>query len=189
MSEIPPEGLGPGGAYRLPRPNVLDKISHAMMSIGSIALLVITIIVSIEVASRYFFHTPTIWAWDINVQLLLLMVMFGLAEVYRRDDYVRVDVLTSRLSPRGRAILDVLFAPILLFIAAVIMWMSWHYFHQSWIRNQHAATSFAPPLWPIKLAMPIGAAMLLAHGILKLVRDIRFILASRRTSPARKDMP
>ena len=176
MSATLPDVAGPEPSGNpVSRPNMLDRASQAMMAVSSLSLLAITVIVSIEVGSRYFFHAPTIWAWDVNVQLMMLMVMFGLAEVYRRDDYVRVDVLTSRLSPRGRAILDVIFAPVLLFVAAVIVWMGWKYFQQSWMRNQQAATTFAPPLWPVKLTIPVGAALLFAHGVLKLVRDVRLV--------------
>ncbi|MBX3529420.1 MAG: TRAP transporter small permease [Rhizobiaceae bacterium] len=155
--------------------NLLDLTSYGMMVISCLALLAMTVIVSYEVASRYFLHAPTTWAWDINIQLMMLMTMFGLAEVYRRDDYVRVDVITSLLSPRARTVLDIVFAPVMLFVAAVIVWMSWKYFHQSWVRNQHASTIFGPPLWPIKATIPIGAAVLFAHGVLKLVRDIRLL--------------
>jgi TRAP-type C4-dicarboxylate transport system permease small subunit len=42
---------------------------------------------------------------------MLLLMMLGMAEAYRRDVHVRVDVLTSGLSDRGKALIEVLFAP------------------------------------------------------------------------------
>jgi TRAP-type mannitol/chloroaromatic compound transport system permease small subunit len=104
---------------------------------------------------------------------MMLLVMLGLAETYRRDEHVRVDILTARLSPRARAVLDIVFAPVFFFVTVVIVWTGWKYFQQAWERGQTASTIFAPPLWPIKFTLPLGGALLLLQGALKVVRDIR----------------
>lgn len=135
-----------------------------------------TLIVGFEVFSRYLFNRPTIWAWDINVQLMMLLLMLGMAEVYRRDQNVRVDVLTARLSTRARVALDVLYAPVFFMIALVIVWAGWKYFYQAWSRGQTAPTIFGPLLWPIKFTLPVGGALLLLQGVVKLIRDIRFLM-------------
>lgn len=152
------------------------------MVISAAALFSITAIVCFEVASRYFFDSPTTWAWDINVQLTMLMVMFGLSEVYRRDLNVRVDVLSTMLPQRVQIFFDILFALLLIFITGVLVWIGWSYFEQSYSRGQTASTTFAPLLWPVKLTLPVGAAVLMAQGILKMIRDI-----SRLFSPIAMD--
>ena len=147
------------------------------MVISAAALFLITVIVCFEVASRYFFGSPTIWAWDINVQLTMLMVMFGLSEVHRKDLNVRVDVISTMLPQRVQIIFDILFVLLLIFITGVLVWMGWSYFEQSFSRGQTASTTFAPLLWPVKLTLPIGAAVLMAQGVIKLLRDIKRLFA------------
>lgn len=159
----------------------IDGLCRRMSVISSLTLLAMCLIVGFEVASRYAFNSPTIWAWDINVQLMLLMLMFGIAEAYRRDMHVRVDVLTTALSPRTRAWLEVGMAPVFFFITIVIVWTGWEYFLQSWTRNQTASTMFAPLLWPIKFTIPLGAAVLTLQGLAKLVRDLRVALGRTGT--------
>ena len=139
----------------------IDSLCRWMSAISSLTLLAMCLIVGFEVGSRYAFNSPTIWAWDINVQLMLLMLMFGIAEAYRRDMHVRVDVLTTALSPRTRAWLE--------------------YFQHSYARNQAASTMFAPLLWPIKFTIPLGAAVLTLQGLAKLVRDLRVALGRTGT--------
>ncbi len=151
----------------------IDRISGWMSVVSSWTLLAMTLIVGFEVISRYALNRPTIWAWDVNVQLMLLLLMFGVAECYRRDAHVRVDILTGVLSPRGRAILDVLYAPVFFLITIIVVWTGWEYFQQAFDRNQTAPTIFAPPLWPIKFAIPLGGAVLLLTGITKLIRDLK----------------
>lgn len=155
----------------------VDRLSAAMMGVAAFALLTMTLTVCYEVGSRYLFGRPTIWVWDINVQLMLLMVMVGMAEVYRRDGYVRVDVFTMTLSRRGKLVMDILYAPLIIFVAGIIVWTGWSYFQASYIRNQTASTTFAPLLWPVKFTIPFGAAILVCLVLLKLVRDIAALRA------------
>jgi len=165
----------PGGA--VDRLLSIERVNGWMSTVSSWSLLGMTLIVGFEVGSRYLFNRPTIWAWDINVQLMMLLLMLGMAEVYRRDGHVRVDVVTASLSPRTRAIVDIVYAPVFFFITVVIVWTGWTYFMQSWDRQQTASTIFAPPLYPIKFMLPFGGALLLLQGLVKLVRDIRVAIA------------
>src|SRR5690606_1088692 len=89
---------GPRGG--IDRILAVERINTWLSLLSSWALLAMTVIVGIEVLSRYLLNQPTIWAWDVNVQLLLLLLMLGMAEVYRRDAHVRVDVFTAGLGPR-----------------------------------------------------------------------------------------
>lgn len=176
MDQPPP---GAAGEPALPAPmQAIERINTLMGTIASWTLLAMTLIVCFEVFSRYVFNRPTIWAWDINVQLMLLLLMFGVAEVYRQDAHVRVDILISHLSPRGRAMMDVLFAPVLLFVSFVLAWAGWEYFVDSWQLKEAASTLFAPPLYPIKATLPIGGALLLLQGLVKLWRDIQRLRAA-----------
>ena len=165
----------------------IDRISGWMSLISSWTLLAMTLIVGFEVASRYLLNSPTIWAWDVNVQLMVLLLMFGVAECYRRDAHVRVDILTGVLSPRGRAILDALYAPVFFLITAIIVWTGWEYFHQAFERNQTAPTILAPLLWPIKFTIPLGGAMLLLTGVAKLIRDLHVAFGGAPQDEAEAD--
>jgi TRAP-type C4-dicarboxylate transport system permease small subunit len=167
----------PEAGRPIERPHLIDRISGAAGIVSSLTLLAMTLIVGFEVGSRYLFNSPTIWAWDINVQLMMLLVMLGMADALRRDANVRVDVLTARLSPRRQAMLDALTAPVVLFVAGVMVWTGWDYAHDSWTRGQTASTLFAPPLWPIKFTLPLGAALLTLQALLKLARDLRLAFA------------
>ncbi len=167
------EDAGAQGATAPAQRHPIDRLSAAGGAVAALALLAMALVVGFEVASRYLFNAPTIWAWDVNVQLMMLMVLLGMADVYRRDLNVRVDLLTAGLPPRRRAILDLVATPALLLVFGVMLWTGWSYAAQSWSRGQTAPTIFAPPLWPITFMIPLGAALVLAQALLKMARDIR----------------
>ena len=37
-------------------------------------------------------------------------------------------------------------------------------------------TSFAPPLWPIKMTIPLGALLILLQGLAKFIRDLQLVI-------------
>lgn len=154
----------------------IERINTWTAVVSSWSLLAMTLIVAFEVASRYVFNSPTIWAWDINVQLMLLLLMMGISEAYKRDAHVRVDVVTGLLSERHNAWLNVLMAPVFFFVTVVLVVTCWLYFFDSYDRGEQASTLFAPPLWPIKFFMPLGSVLLLLQGLVNLIRDLRIAL-------------
>ena len=169
------DGAPRGAAARLAR--AIDRLGAAAATISGLALLAITLIACFEVASRYLFNRPTIWAWDVNVQLMATMVMLGLAHVHRRDLNVRVDVLTAALPPRAQAVLSLAFGAVLIAVAAVNVWTCWAYFQRSWSRDEHASSLFAPPLWPVKFMFPLGAALLLLQAVVQFLRAAVAVVA------------
>ena len=89
---------------------------------------------------------------------------------------MRVDVFYSKFSPRGKAIADIV-TSVFFFIFIVTMLVTGWRFALDAI-NQRRAVSFTEwgiQYWPVKLAMPIGAALLLLQGLSKLIKDIVFV--------------
>lgn len=179
------EASGKAGRGRMGRiAATLERINACAAALSAWSLLAITLIVTFEVASRYAFNRPTIWAWDVNTQLMMLMLMLGMAEVYRRDAHVRVDVFIAHLSPRRRALLDALCAPVMFIVALAIAWTGWTYFLDSYQRLETASTLFAPPLYPIKFTLPLGGALLLIQAAIKLMRDLALAFGLAREGAA-----
>ncbi len=54
-------------------------VNNWVGKITAFLLPLIILFVSIGVVMRYFFNSPTIWAWDVNVMLMAVMVFFGAA--------------------------------------------------------------------------------------------------------------
>jgi TRAP-type mannitol/chloroaromatic compound transport system permease small subunit len=154
----------------------MDRINAWTFAISSWSLLAMTLIVAFEVIARYVFNRPTTWAWDVNVQLMLLLLVMGIAENYRRNAHVRVDVITGMLTPRQNAWINVVMAPVFFLVTAVFVITCWLYFLDSYQRKETASTLFAPPLYPIKFFMPLGSALLLLQGAVRLVRELRVAL-------------
>ena len=74
---------------------------------GVACVVAMMFITTADVVARYVFNRPTMWADEMASYLLIAIVFLGLAQNLRTDAHIRIDALTSLLSLRTRAVLEV----------------------------------------------------------------------------------
>ena len=130
------------------------------------------VVIIFDVALRYFFQSPTLWAREL-VALLFgpLWILTG-AYLLTTDEQVRMDLVFHRLSTRKKAILDLItFALFFLYFATMVFY-AWKDWWACYTMAEHSRSVWGPVLWPFKLAIPIGISLLLIAGIAKYIRDL-----------------
>jgi TRAP-type mannitol/chloroaromatic compound transport system permease small subunit len=131
-----------------------------------------------EVVGRYVFNSPTNWVHESMVLMFGMQFMLSGAYAYREDQHVRVDVLYVKLSARGKAIADII-SSVFFFIFTLTLVYTGGRFALDAINNSETSfTEWGIQYWPVKLAIPIGAALIVMQGVAKLVKDI--VLVTRR---------
>jgi TRAP-type mannitol/chloroaromatic compound transport system permease small subunit len=128
-----------------------------------------------EVVARFVFNSPTNWVHESMFLMYGMQYMISGAYAYREDQHVRVDVLYSKLSPRGKAIADIISSMFFFIFAITMLFTGWKF---AWDAVQNAETSFTEwgvQYWPVKLTIPIGAALIILQGISKLIKDIMLV--------------
>lgn len=126
---------------------------------------------------RYGFNSPTVFAHETSLFLYGGTGMLAGAFALRHDAHVRMDAVYGRLSPRSKAILDLITASIFFYLCALILWQGWEMAHRSLMVLEHTMTPWGPPYYPIKMAIPVAAFLILLQGLAKFIRD--FFLAFR----------
>ena len=106
------------------------------------------------------------------------------AYAYRLDAHVRVDVFYIKLPDRGKAFVDVL-TSVFFFLFTMTMLVTGYIYASYAVRLHEVSFSeWGIQYWPIKIAIPVGAFLLLLQGLSKLIKDILF-LSGRGVSAAR----
>jgi TRAP-type mannitol/chloroaromatic compound transport system permease small subunit len=128
-----------------------------------------------EVLARYVFNSPTNWVHESMFLMFGMQYMISGAYAYKEDQHVRVDVVYTHLSVRGKAIADIV-SSVFFFIFTITMLVTgWKF---AWDAVQAGETSFTEwtvQYWPVKLAIPIGAALIVLQGVCKLLKDIMLV--------------
>ena len=152
----------------------VDKVSTAAGQFFAWLIVALTFMISWEVFSRYALDNPHPWAFDVMSMMYGSLFMMAGAYTLSKNGHVRGDVLYGFFPPRLQAGLD-LTLYILFFIPGVVAlaWAGYGFAAESWAINEHSnVTANGPPVYPFKTIIPIAGAILLAQGLVEIVRCI-----------------
>lgn len=125
-----------------------------------------------EVLARYVFNSPTNWVHESMFLMFGMQYMLCGAYAYREDQHVRVDVLYTRFSRRGKAIADIGTSVFFFIFTITMLWTGWHFALDAIGNRESSFTEWGIQYWPVKLAIPVGAALIVLQGLSKLIKDI-----------------
>jgi len=150
----------------------IDALNEWAGRIVAWLFLPLVLIATAEVVARYVFDRPTPWAWDVNVQIMAVLVVLGGGWGLLKGWHVRVDVLWGRLSPRKKVMVDLIIFPFFLFAVGILLWQSASAALLSVQVGELYSSYFAPPIYPLKIIVVLGFSLLLLQGIVKFIRDL-----------------
>ena len=150
----------------------IDSLNEWVGKFSGWLIIPLILLVVFDVTLRYVFNRPTVWAWDINIQLLGALVVLGGGYAFLHGAHIGVDALVIHLSPRRRAIVDLITSVFFFFGVGVLMWKA---VGDAWfslqIRELYTSV-FAPPIYPFRILMVAGILLLLLQGVVKFIRDL-----------------
>jgi TRAP-type mannitol/chloroaromatic compound transport system permease small subunit len=152
----------------------IDRISTWVCHAFSWLIVGLTVLITWEVFSRYALDRPHAWAFDAMAILYGTLFMMAGAYTLSVNGHVRGDVLYGFFTPRVQASID-LTLYLFFFLPGVIalVWAGYYYAADSWRINEHSnITADGPPIYPFKTVIPIAGALLLAQGIVEIIRCV-----------------
>ncbi len=150
-----------------------ERVGRSVMWLVLIAVL----ISAGNALVRKLFNTSSNALLEIQWYLFAAIFMLAAGYTFLRNEHVRIDVLTSRLSPRMQNIVDI--AGIVLFLmpmAALILWLSWPIVMNSLQSGEMSQNSGGLIRWPVKMMLPLGLGLLLLQALSELIKRIAFLV-------------
>tara|TARA_B110000495_G_scaffold110662_1_gene95742 strand:- start:3171 stop:3761 length:591 start_codon:yes stop_codon:yes gene_type:complete len=137
-------------------------------------ILILTLSVAYEVFVRYVLNAPTVWAFDMMVQMYGALFLMAGPYALAQDAHVRGDVIYRLFSPRLQAKIDLtlyilFFFPGILALAYFgyeIASDSWRYKEVSW--NSPARIQ----IYFFKSLIPLAGGLLILQGVSECMRCI-----------------
>lgn len=154
----------------------IDILNEWVGRIACWLLLPLTFLVTLEVILRYIFNRPTIWIWDVNVQLLGALIILGGSYAFVRGSHIGVDVIAGRLSPGKRAIIDLMTYTLFLFAVGVILWEIGSAAWISVLTSERYNSYLMPPIYPFKVLVVLGIFLFYLQGIAKFIRTVMAVI-------------
>ena len=142
---------------------------------GRVAMYLIFAMIGVLLYSAFMrtgFNRPPLWSVEMSQFLLVAYFILGGAWTLQLDSHVRMDLLYARWTPRGRAFADTLTSVCLLTYLGVMLWGGVSSSQYALEYGQRAATSWRPPMAPIKIAMCVAIFLMILQALAILVRDV-----------------
>jgi TRAP-type C4-dicarboxylate transport system permease small subunit len=144
------------------------RASLWLARIASVALTVIALVTFIDVIGRYFFRAPFPFTVELTQLAMAIVVYFGVGLVTHEDAHINADLVTSRLSPRRRALLALVTNLLALGFLALMVWRLWVQADFLFAKGDTTMV-WTVPLWPFAFAVAFGSLFLLTGVAMQLL--------------------
>jgi TRAP-type mannitol/chloroaromatic compound transport system permease small subunit len=154
----------------------IDTLNEKIAGVVSWALLAAVIICTGNALVRYIFKSSSN-SW-LEIQWYLFASIFMLASAYtlKRDEHVRIDVVTGRFSKRTQVWIDLVgFLVFLLPVSLLILYYGIPFARYSMVTGEMSSSAGGLIVWPAKLLVPVGFGLLVLQGISEVIKRIAFL--------------
>ncbi len=125
-------------------------------------------------------------AW-LELQWWLFGAVFLLCAAWTlsSNEHIRIDIVNSQLSRSTRNVIELIGHTLFLLpMCLVILYTSVPFFLRSWEQNEQSSNAGGLPLYPPKLLVVLGFALLLLQGISELIKRIAIMSGHLEEAPS-----
>lgn len=140
----------------------VDGINKIVKIALTITLIAMTVIMVMQVFSRFVFNLPLHWSEELTRYLGIYAVFFGAALAIRYNELIAVEVVPDLLKPTGKKVLKVVGLIISIIFFGILLVQGWNLVsHVSVQKSPALQISMSIPYFSI----PLGAFLLIINAI------------------------
>ncbi|HSV20701.1 MAG TPA: TRAP transporter small permease subunit [Casimicrobiaceae bacterium] len=160
----------------LPLSRAIDALTERIGRIVYWLILAVVIISALNATVRKIFNYSSNAYLEIQWYLFSCIFLIGAGYTFLRNEHVRIDIISGRLSARAQNWIDVIGILFFLFPMCIIIgWLSWPLFMDSYVRHEVSTNAGGLIIWPARLLVPIGFTLLVVQGISELIKRVAFL--------------
>jgi TRAP-type C4-dicarboxylate transport system permease small subunit len=144
-------------------------VNRAIVTLGMLALLIASFVLTYSVFSRYLMKASTDWQDEASVFLLVGATFLCSAFVQALRGHVGIEFLNDVLPPAVNRLRLGLVDLACTAFCAFFAWKSWTLLHEAWVDGQTTSSSWAPPLWIPYGLMSLGMSLLTLQLLLQFI--------------------
>src|ERR1700736_4184652 len=153
--------------------SAIDLLNEKIGYICNWLVLASCIVSAANAMIRYAFGYSSNGWLELQWYMFAILVMFGAAYTFKRNEHVRVEIFYLFLSERGQLWLDMIGTLFFLIPACLLLsYLSWPFFHQAYAVGEMSGNAGGLIRWPIKFVVPAGFVMLALQGVSEVIKRI-----------------
>jgi TRAP-type mannitol/chloroaromatic compound transport system permease small subunit len=168
--------------------NVIDWVNDRLGVAANWMVLAACLISAGNAMSRYAFDLSSNAWLEVQWYLFAAIVLLGASYTLKANEHVRVDIVYTHLSERGKEWLDLVGTLVFLVPSMfVISWYSWPFAMQSWATREVSQNAGGLIRYPVKFLLPLGFTLVALQGISEIIKraaalrgDLRYVTRYER---------
>ena len=142
-------------------------------AVGAGVVVLMMLVVAYSVVNRYILNTPITWTDELSGYLVVVLVMLGAADALRRGDHISVDLITSRLTKRGKRLVEIWGYVVVLVFSSVLLISSKQTIDYS-INFEIVSEGYLEvPMWIPQSFLILGGSLVFLVALAKLSRAVK----------------
>ena len=151
----------------------VDRFSTFVGKLCAWTIVLLTLLITWEVFSRYVLNKPHAWVLDAQIMLYGTLFMTAGAYTLSKNGHVRGDVLYGFFRPRTQATIDLVLYIVFFLPGLVAMtWAGWTFAQESLAIREQTFNADPLPVYPFKFVIPLAGAFLLLQGVVEIIRCV-----------------
>ena len=152
---------------------LIDSINERIGKLMSWAILGAVLVSSINATIRFAFNQSSNAWLELQWYLFGAVFLLGSAYTFQKNEHIRIDIINSRMPVRVRHWIDIVGHLLFLTPFCLIMiWLGSRFFWRSFQSGEGSSSAGGLTVWPAKLLIPLGFALLLAQGMSELIKRV-----------------
>lgn len=153
----------------------LDRLTQVANICGSLLITALVLLISADVLGRNLFNAPISGVPELVTLSIVAIVFLQSPQALKSGRMTRSDALIGFLysrAPKVAALLETIFDLLAIAIVGVILYATCPIFLRAWERSEFigAVGDFTAPVWPVKILILIGGALLALQFAARIVR-------------------
>ena len=154
----------------------IDAVTERVGRLVYWLVLIVVLISAANASVRKLFNYSSNAYLEIQWYLVSVIFLFGAGYTLLRNEHVRIDIIAGRLSARAQNWIDVVGIVFFLWpMSFIIMYLAWPLFVDSYTRGEVSSNAGGLTIWPARLMVPVGFALLIVQSVSELIKRIAFL--------------
>ena len=169
---------------------LIDWINERIGKAAFWLVLVMTVISAGNASVRFAINYSSNGLLEIQWYLFAAVFLLCSAYTLQKNEHVRIDVLSGKLSPRGLAVIDIIGTLFFLLpMVVAVLWLSLPLIAESYKIQEMSANAGGLIRWPVKILLPIGFTLLALQGVSELIKRVAFLMGMIDDPNAKEKAP
>jgi TRAP-type C4-dicarboxylate transport system permease small subunit len=147
----------------------IDFLSVLGLWVSGIAVLLMTLLITVEVVGRRVLNYSTLIADEFSGYLLVLITFMGAAYTLKTRGFTRMELVYNLFAARGRRALDLMFNLVSFVFMVILTYWLWVHIVSNYRSNMLSISILQTPLYIPKLFMGVGATLLTLQVFLEIL--------------------